>query len=371
MAAIVSKMWSKETVGEDANGNKIYTDGYHIVDAATRAEAETAPGLPARNTPMDGNPRYKRGPINFSRYNGPTQWLAILTYAIPPNGSWNGGGEDEDPLLKPWVWTVQESSVERANETDIKRRPKKNSAGDYFPPTPKKYKRMILVGRRYERFWDIAKGNRFIDTTNLNVINLGPIVIQSGEAICRSIKPSGDFEGDADYLLMEYQIEVGTDERARDPARPNDPPTTSGFPFDTHQLDIGNRGWYIEPTTGKKVRGLLCYATGVTSSSSGNRVLALAEDVQLLGDGMPVIKPSGELQIYVCDFEQKHIYAPQKNPNEAEWLVASGNANQWPAGQEPTASPYSTATNPMWLFQEYARVDWTDLFRLSSPPTPL
>jgi hypothetical protein len=359
-------MWSKKAAGEDANGNRTYTEGYHIVDAATRAEAITAPGLPARNATLADDPRYKRGPITFSNYNGPTQWLAILTYAIPPNGSWNGGGEDEDPLLKPWVWTVQASWAERASDVDVRRRPKKNSAGDYFPPTPKRFRRRILIGRRYERFWDLAKCQKFENTCNANMIDLGPIVIQPGEALCHSIEPSGDFEGDADYLLMEYQIEVGTDERARDPAHPNDPPTTSGFPFDTHQLDIGNCGWYTGSDS-KPKRGRFCYATGTTAANVGNVVTGDAEDVQLNGAGRPYPRPSTEAKIYVRDWEGKHIYDPIENPNQAERLVDG----IWPTGQQPTESPYSTDANRMWLFRDYDRVDWTDLFRLSSPPTPL
>jgi len=357
-------MWSKKAVGEDANGNKVYTDAYHIVDAANRAEAATAPGLPARNAALSEDPRYKRRDIQFSSFNGPTQWLAVLTYAIPGSGNFPDPGDD--PLLRPFQWTVQESYIERPSEVDVKRRPKKNSAGDFFPPTPKKYRRIVLVGTRYERFWDLAKCNKFGNTVNANQISLGPVVIAPGEACCLGIKPSGGFEGDADYLLMEYAIEVAVDERAREPAHPSDPPI-SGYPFDSHRLDIGNRGWYIDPTTSKPVRGRFCYATGTTAASAGNHVLGDADDVQLDGTGLPVDRPATEAQIYVRDFEGKRIFDPYFNPDATQWLIGGSYAT----GMEATESPYSTTTNPMWLFQDYPRLDWTDLFTLSSPPNPL
>ena len=363
MAAIVSQMWSKKAVGEDANGNKVYTDAYHIVDAANRAEAATAPGLPARNAALSEDPRYKRRDIQFSSFNGPTQWLAVLTYAIPGSGNFPDPGDD--PLLRPFRWTVQKSYVERPSEVDAKRRPKKNSAGDFFQPKPKKYRRRILIGTRYERFWDIAKGNKFEDTVNLNQISLGPVVIAPGEACFLSYEPSGEFEGDADYLLMEYAIEVATDERARDPARPEEPPI-SGYPFDTHQLDVGNFGWYTG-SDGKPKRGRFCYATGTTAANSGNTIQGDADDVQLNGAGKPFPRPSTEAQIYVRDMEGKLIYTPIENPNQAERLVDGF----WPTGQAPTESPYSTSENRMWLFQDYPRLDWTDLFTLASPPNPL
>ena len=364
MAAIVSKMWSRQAQGEDERGNRVYTDGYHIVDAASRSEAATAPGLPARNASLSEDPRYKRGAISFQPYNGPTQWIAILTYAIPANGSFPE--TPEDPLTRTWRWNVQASWVERPNETDINRRPKKNSAGDFFPPTTKRFRRRILVGTRYERFWDLAKCRKFENTVNANQISLGPLVIQPGEAMCHSVEPAGEFEGDADYLLMAYQIEVATDERARDPAHPNDPPTTSGYPFDTHQLDVGNFGWYTG-SDGKPKRGRFCYATGTTAASSGNHVLGDADDVQLNGAGKPYPRPAGEAKIYVRNMEGNLVYDPIESPNQAEKLVDG----IWPTGQQPTLSPYSTDANRMWLFLEYARVDWTDLFTLSSPPTPL
>ena len=364
MATIVSQMWSKKAVGEDANGNKVYTDAYHIVDAANRAEAATAPGLPARNDPLTEDPRYKRRDIAFSSFNGPTQWLAVVTYAVPPNGSFNGLPTDQ--LTRPWRWNVQASWIERPSEVDVKRRPKKNSAGDFFPPRPKRYRRRLLVGTRYERFWDIAKTKKFENTSNANQINLGPVVIAPGEALCHSIEPSGEFEGDADYLLMEYVIEVATDERAHDPARPSDPPI-SGYPFDTHQLDIGNRGWYLDPVTSKPVRGRFCYATGTTSANAGNHILGDADDVQLDGTGLPVDRPATEAQIYVRDYEGKRIFDPYFNPDTSQWIEGGSYAT----GQEPTQSPYTTRANPMWLFQDYVRIDWTNLFQLSSPPSPL
>ena len=358
-------MWSKKAAGEDANGNKVYTDGYHIVDAANRAEAATAPGLPARNDPLAEDPRYKRGPISFNTYNGPTQWIGIATYAIPQNGSFND--PPDDPLLRPFRWTVQASWVERPSEVDVNRRPKKNSAGDFFPPTPKRYRRRVLVGTRYERFWDIAKCQKYENSTNLNQISLGPIVIAPGEALCQSIEPAGEFEGDADYLLMQYAIEVATDERARDPAHPNDPATTSGFPFDSHRLDIGNRGWYTG-VDGNPRRGLFCNAKGTTATSSANTVDMILEDVQLNGAGKPYrATGSTDAQVYVCDFEKKRIYTPIENPNQAERLVDGF----WPTGTQPTLSPYSTDANRMWLFQDYTRLDWTDLFTLTAPPNPL
>jgi len=358
-------MWSKKAVGEDANGNKVYTDAYHIVDAANRAEAATAPGLPARNAALSEDPRYKRRDIQFSSFNGPTQWLAVLTYAIPGSGNFPDPGDD--PLLRPFRWTVNASWVERPNETDVNRRPKKNSAGDFFPPTPKRFRRRVLVGTRYERFWDLAKCQKFENTCNANQISLGPLVIQPGEALCHSIEPAGEFEGDADYLLMQYEIEIATDERARDPAQPNQPASTSGFPFDTHRLDIGNRGWYTG-VDGNPRRGRFCIAKGTTAASSGNTVDQIVEDVQLNGAGKPFrATASTDAQIYVCDYEGKRIYTPIENPNQAERLVDGF----WPTGTQPTASPYSTTENRMWLFIDYARIDWTDLFTLASPPNPL
>lgn len=357
-------MWSKQAVGEDANGNKVYTDGYHIVDAANRAEAESAPGLPVRNSPLSDDGRYKRGPIAFSILSGPTQWVAILTYAIPSNGNFPDPGDD--PLLRPFRWNVQKSWVERPSEVDANRRPKKNSAGDFFQPTPKKYRRRILVGTRYERFWDLAKSELFENTTNLNQISLGPITIAPGAAMCHSIEPAGEFEGDADYLLMEYAIEVATDERAQDPARPNDPPD-NGFPFDTHQLDIGNFGWFLDPTTSKLMRGRFCYATGTTATSSGNLFRGFAEDVQLDGTGMPYYRGATYAPIYVTPDDGTTIYTYQANPNTAEWLATGTQVN----GKYQNESPYSTTANRMWLFPDCVRRDWTNLFTLSAPPNPL
>lgn len=80
-------MWSKQAVGEDANGNKVYTWTAITSSMRRTAEAESAPGLPVRNSPLSDDGRYKRGPIAFSILSGPTQWVAILTYAIPPTAT--------------------------------------------------------------------------------------------------------------------------------------------------------------------------------------------------------------------------------------------------------------------------------------------
>lgn len=345
-------MWSRQGVREDEFGNLVWSDAYHIIDAANKAEARAATGLPRRNDVSPDSSSHKAKSIYIATKDSPTQWLALIEYAIPPSG----GFPDpvDDPLLRPWRWRCDPTYEERANEMDAKRRLKKNSAGVIFPPRPARYRRRILVGTRYERFWDIGKSRKFENKTNSANITLGPVLILPYEALCHAIEPAAEFEGTADYLLMQYIIEVAVDERATPPATPGADPI-SGYPFEHHQRDISNFGWYTG-SSGKKL-GRFCYATGTTAASSGNYVISDVDDVQLDGQGKPVAR-TGEDTIYVRN-DKNLIYEPTTNPHSTEWLVDNPATNP---NLKPTESPYSTSDNRSWLFIDHVAVDWENMF---------
>lgn len=353
--ATATKMWSKAGLREDSEGNRSWTDGYHIIDAATKQDAFLASGLPRRNDLDPASTAHRVRSIAVANKDGPTQWIATVEYGVPPSGQWQT--PTEDPLLKPFKWRSDPSYIERANEMDAKRRLKKNSAGIIFPPRPSRYRRRILVGTRYERFWNLEKSRKFENKTNLNPISLGPVVIAPYECLCHAIEPAAEFESDADYLLMQYVLEVAVDERATEPARPTDPPI-SGYPFEHHQTDISNYGWYF--ADGKNKVGRFCYASGTTASSSGNYVIADANDVQLDGTGKPKIR-TNEQQIYVRSDDGRLIYEALSNPNRDEWLVGGTYAT----GKAPTESPYSTVANRMWLFLDHVAISFEDMFTLT------
>lgn len=353
--ATAYKMWSRAGVRIDENGNQVWSDGYHIIDAANRTEAKLATGLPLRNDPHSESVNHLARSFAFAPKEGPTQYLCVVEYAVPPNGSFPE--PTDDPLLRPWRWRVEASYEERANEMDVKRRIKRNSAGDIFPPRSARYRRRMIIGTRYERFWNIAKARRFENKTNLEVVTLGPVQIQPYEALIHSIEPASEFESDAEYLLMQYAIEVAVDERATPVTDENADPIF-GYPFEHHQLDMGNRGWYTKD--GKKCRGRFCYAKGTTNSDPNNRVLSDANDVQLDGTGKPKVR-DGEQTIYVRSDDGVEVFAAESNPNTAEWLVGGTYAQ----GETPTQSPYSTVTNRMWLFKDHIAVSWQTLFNLN------
>lgn len=344
-------MWSRAGVREDANGNLTWTDGYHIIDAADAAAARLATGLPRRNDTLAGYPSHRARSITVGSKDGPTQWLATVEYAIPDNGQFPD--PVDDPLLRPFRWTVQPSYEERANEVDAKRRFKVNSAGDLFPPRSSRYRRRMIIGTRYEPFWNINKARKFENKTNSTPISLGPVVILPYECLCHAIEPVGEFESTAEYLLMQYMLEVAVDERATPQGDPNQPPI-SGYPFEQHQLDIGSFGWYDAGSIKRK--GRFCYASGTTAASSGNFVYSDAEDVQLDGTGKPK-----DTNVYVRSDDGKLIYSPTTNPSVHEWLLGG----TYQTGTAPTASPYSTTANPMWLFLNHVAINFADLFTLT------
>lgn len=353
--ATAHKLWSRAGSSENESGTLTWFDGYHVIDADTVSAARTATGLPRRNDPLSSGSAYLARRITVNNYTGPRSWLAVVEYAVPDNGQFPE--PTDDPLSRPMRWTVQPSFVERANEMDAKRRLKKNSSGDLFPPVSSRYRRRTLVGTRYERFWDINKSRKFENKTNLNPINLGPVVIAPYEAMCHSIEPVGEFEYNSEYLLMQYAIEVAVDERAAPPAKPDDPPI-SGYPFEQHQLDIGSFGWYDD--SGTKRKGRFCYAKGTTAASAGNFVIQDADDVQLNGKGKPV-----DSNIYVRTTDGQLIYSPAENPTTSEWLTGGTYAT----GQTPIESPYSSTSNRMWLFLNHVAISWEEMFVLT-PVTP-
>lgn len=350
-------MWSRRSVTEDANGNKTYSDGYHVIDAATEEEALATSGLPVRNQQRSSGSPYRVRGRSAQPYNGPTQWIVTVEYAIPTNGTFPET-PTENPLTRVMRWTVQASYIERANEMDAKRRLKKNSAGDMFPPIPSQYRRRTLIGTRVERFWDINKSRKFENKTNANRISLGPVSIEPFEAMCESIEPVGDFTANDEWITMQYAITIAVDERATPPENSNNPPI-SGYPFEQHQLDIGNFGWYNN-AAGQPRLGRFCYASGTTATSIDNFVEGDADDVQLDGKGKPISD-----KIYCRSGDSKLIFAPINNPIRSEWLTGGDYAT----GRTPTASPYSSDTNPMWLFLNHVAIDWTDIFALSGTPT--
>ena len=328
-------MWSKEGVSEGQDGKQIKVEGWHIVDASTKELAKVTPGLPVRNqVEYVGSPYLYRS-INITNYRGPTQWLAIAELAIPDNG--NFPTNPDDPLSRVMKWNVQEYSVGKVSETDALRRLKKNSAGSIFPPMPKEYTRYRLTGRRYERFWNDDKVRRYVDKTNSNVMRLASRTILPYECVCKSIAPDGDFEDDAEYLMMKYVFEIGIDERSTD-ADPS--AARAGYPFESHYADIGDVGWYASGS--KSLQGKFCYV------DENGAFRDYAKDVPLSGGGRPV-----NPEIMVQPFDRTFPPAtPIQNPTTADHITVSYE------------SPFSTANLRMWLYKDHLVTSFADILEL-------
>ena len=326
-------MWSKDSTSIGDGGKKIEIQGWHVVDATTKALALATSGLPQYNDQLEPGSAYRVRRINCTNYNGPYTWLVIVEFAIPDGGSF--GEPPDDPLQTPIKWTVRPFTISKVSETDVTGRLKKNAAGDIFPPIPKEYQRYEIIARRYERFWNDNKNKTYEGKVNSNAMVLGSRTVGPYELILNSYAPDTDFEDDADFILMAYRFEVGIHEQALTTTNPR-----SGYPFESHYANIGSFGWYT--FNGTTSRGRFCRVDSV------NRFLDYADNIPLTVLGRPV-----DSTIKVKPFEAS--IPPQtavQNPNSAEHMATDDQ------------SPFHTANLPMWLYKDHQSVDMSGVFSI-------
>lgn len=220
--------------------------------AADAADALASGGIDQQGTthPLDAS-LVADQPV--AKCVGPKFWQVTGNYkpANQPQGT---------PTTKPKVrWRRGTSS--QPFDRDPDGNPILNSAGDLFDPSPEKE-----VGDRFfsvvrlERFYDLAKAEKFEDTVNdADFIFLKAYQFQKGQVRVESILPTGEYFYDATAVEIEYAFAVRRD----------------GWKW--RLIDQGRRGWYTDGADNKNKKAEIFGPDGTQVSS----------DILLDGGGAP------------------------------------------------------------------------------------
>jgi hypothetical protein len=312
MPANATEKWSERSLVRSIDGWQA-SRTWQVVGAVDESQAMDA-------QPLNGNDPIAR--LNESHpQNGALKVRSVsvrraghgvyevgATYGTPPIGSDTWTTQDKVLTQAPRA-TIRPGLMALPTDRDLRGRPIVNAAGDALnPPQMRNVRVKYLTVTRYEPYWDYLRLAEFEQAWNTVDLRSGNVIFPAGDVLCESIHPAEEIEltertGSTANLKMQYNFVIFTDftvdasgNRRRIP-----------FPWATYLQNLGHRGWYSDPDSGKSQLGDLYY------KANGRQI---TDDVPLDRQGRPInesykVSPDGDT-----------FYTPVANPNDLNLAVA-------------------------------------------------
>lgn len=209
MAVEVSERWSDEKLHKDYKSTA-WTGirAFDVLGVADAQAAAIASGSPYGAIPRIGqqHPRTSSMAVHSvdPERTGFNLFKVTVNYAV---GTFDG---QEDPLLqKPKLkWGIGSESLPVDHDADGN--PLLNSALDAFDPPPSaEFTTIFLSITRNEPYFDVAKALAYSNRINANAFTIkGAGVVDSGQILCRSIQPTGEYIEGVRFVPVCYDFEL-------------------------------------------------------------------------------------------------------------------------------------------------------------------
>jgi hypothetical protein len=311
MPANATEKWSERSLVRSIDGWQA-SRTWQVVGAASEREAMDAQPLSGNDPiaqineshPQNGALRVRSQGV---RRAGPSLYEVSATYGTPPAGSDTWTTQDKVLTQAPRA-IFRPGLIALPTDRDLRGRPIVNAAGDALtPPQMRNVRVKYLTVTRYEPYWDYLRLAEFEQAWNTKDMRSGNVIFPAGDVLCESIHPADEIEfkenkSDIANVKMQYNFVIFTDFRVDASGNRRRIP----FPWATVLQNVGRRGWYLDPDTGKSQIGELYYKAG------GRQI---NDDVPLDRQGRPInesykVSPDGE-----------NFYTPQPNPNDLALTV--------------------------------------------------
>jgi len=133
----------------------------------------------------------------------PFIWVIRCEFSSEPYDVQQHEGEEQDPLLRPPIWTLDETKFQKVMNRDVFGAPVANSAGAPFSPLPEiDDTRLVFAMERNELQPDWPTILAYRDAVNSDVVlGFGPGVFKI------SVKAQSQFENNVYYWKVTYTLE--------------------------------------------------------------------------------------------------------------------------------------------------------------------
>ena len=246
MPILSNEQITSRTMTPTADGRWTASRTWLVSGAKNETEARGAQPLPG-TPPIDqiGN-SHPECPIllvrshNFACDEGAFTWTITANYEIPV-GEASSINNDTSLLTRLPVVSWGMGTYSLNTDVTIKKNPVVNACGDPFdPPLSRSIPEYHFRISQWEASFDIQNARRFALHVNDANLQLGPIKVLRGELFCASIFPIEEYAIGAKSVHVAYDFVMRIDNRVDG---------DSSYPFQTHLVNKGRRGFWLDTST--------------------------------------------------------------------------------------------------------------------------